>query len=191
MQHPLRVVTAVIVALAALAPAARAQEKATELTAGVFGAGYSTCEDCDGVLELATGGATGNVFTASGGGSFAAGFYLSPGAAVEPTLSFRRVSVDDDALTILGLGFALPFYFEKNWGRSGTYLAPRVGYDRLSIDDESVSQVSLGLAFGIKAALNEQAAFRTQFSFDLGLENDDVKSTKAFGLFFGLSVFVD
>lgn len=191
MQHRIRSVAAVIVALAALAPAAHAQEKATELTAGVFGAGYTTCEDCDGVLELATGGGSGSLLASGSGSAFAAGFYLSPGAAIEPTLSFRRISVDDDALTVLGLGIAVPFYFDKNWGRSGTYLAPQFGYDRLSVDDESVSQFSLGLAFGIKAALNDKAAFRTQFSFDYGFEGDDVRSTKAFGLFFGLSVFVD
>lgn len=191
MQHRIRTVVVAIVALAALAHAAHAQEKATELTAGVFGAGYTTCEDCDGALEIATGGAGGSILAGAGGSAFAAGFYLSPGAAIEPTLSFYSISVDDDDLTTLGLDIAVPFYFDKNWGRSGSYLAPRVGYDRLSVDGESVSQFSLGLAFGIKAALNDQAAFRTQFSFDYGFEGDDVRSTKAFGLFFGLSVFVN
>lgn len=191
MKHHLRGIIVLVMVLAALAPAALAQEKATELTAGVFGAAYTTCEDCDGVLEIATGGANGSFMAGSGGGSFAAGFYLSPGAALEPTLSFHRISVDDDALTILGFGVALPLYFDRNWGRSGSYLAPQVGYDRLSIDDESVGQFSLGLAFGIKAALNDQAAFRTQFSFDYGFDGDEVRSTKSFGLFFGLSVFVD
>lgn len=191
MQHPLRIVTGVIVALALLAPAAQAQEKATELTAGVFGVAYTTCEDCDGVLEIATGGATGSAFAGSGGGAFGAGFYLSPGAAIEPTLSFHRISIDDDALTVLGFGVAVPIYFQKNWGRSGRYIAPQLGYDRLSLDDESVSQFSVGIAFGIKAALNDQAAFRTQFSFDYGFEGDDVPSTTSFGLFFGLSVFVE
>lgn len=191
MKHHLRIATVVVMVLAALAPAAKAQEKATELTAGVLGVGYTTCEDCDGVLEIATGGADGSFMALTGGSSFAAGFYLSPGAAFEPTLSFRRISVDDESLTALGFGIAVPFYFAKNWGRSGTYLAPRVGYDRLSDDDDSVGQFSVGLAFGTKAALNDQAAFRTQVSFDYGFEGDDVMSTTSFGLFFGLSVFVD
>lgn len=191
MQHHLRIATAVVVVLGTLAATAHAQGKATELTAGVFGVGYTTCEDCDGVLEIATGGANGGAFAGSGGASVAAGFYLSPGAAFEPTLSFQHISVDVDDLTVLGFGIAVPFYFAKNWGRSGTYLAPQFGYDRLSVDGESVGQVSVGLAFGIKAALNDQAAFRTQFSFDYGFEGDDVRSTKSFGLFLGLSVFVD
>lgn len=189
MKHRIRI-TIVVVALALIGPAAQAQEKATELTAGLFGVGYTTCEDCDGVLEIATGGAEGNLFTGGGGSSFGAGFYMSPGAAIEPTLNFRSISVDDYDLTVLGLGIAAPLYFAKNWGRSGTYLAPRVGYNRLSLDGKSVSQYSLGLAFGSKSALNDLAAFRIQVSFDYGFEGD-LAATQSFGLFLGLSVFVD
>lgn len=188
-------VIAVIMMLAFVAAAlpALAQEKATELTAGVIGFGYTTCEDCDGVLEIATGGTQSGRYVGLTGGTFAVGFYTSPGVAIEPTLGFNRLSSDGDAMSVLNLGIAVPIYPGKGWGHEGRYIAPRVAYNRISTDDDSASQITAGIALGTKARLNDMAAFRAQAFFDYGFEggDGDLPATTTFGMLFGLSAFLD
>ena len=108
MRRILGITALTALALGATALTAQAQEKATALTVGVLGLGYTSCDGCDGVFELTTGGASSGVFTGFGGGSVAAGFYLSPGMAVEPTLALSLLSGGGETLTILSLGIAVP-----------------------------------------------------------------------------------
>lgn len=184
----IRKLVAVLLALGASVGAA--QQKATELTAGVIGFSYTTCSGCDGVSIISTGGAENGVFSGLGGGTIAAGFYLSPGLAIEPTVSFSTLSSGGESLTILGLGAAVPFYFAKGWGRKGPYLAPRVTYNSISGGGSSATQFSAGAAIGTKVPLNDMAALRLQATFDNGFESSDVSSTKVFGALIGLSVFL-
>lgn len=187
-----RVAALTLLALGATAPVAHAQEKATEITVGVLGLGYTSCDGCDGVFELATGGANSGVFTGIGGGSLAVGFYLSPGLALEPTVAVSTISSDGETLSVFSLGIAVPYYFNKGWGRKGPYLSPRFTYNSISAEGESASQAALGLGVGTKVPLNENAALRLQANFDYGFENqgDFIPSTTSFGAFFGLSVFL-
>lgn len=185
-----RIAALAALALVAMPCLAQAQENATELTAGVLGFGYTTCSDCDGVFEIATGGAGTGPFTGLGGGTFAAGFYLSPAVAFEPTVALSRLSSDGESLTVLNLGLAMPYYLKGGWGRQGAYLAPKLAYNAFSAGDESESQVALGLGIGAKTPLNDMAAFRFQVNFEYGFESD-LPSTTSFGVFFGLSVFLD
>jgi hypothetical protein len=166
-----------------------AQEKATELTAGVIGFSYTTCSGCDGLLVASTGGAENGVFSGLGGGSMSVAIYLNPGMSLEPTLSLSLLATEGETITIFGLGAALPFYFAKGWGRKGTYIAPRVTFNSLSSDGESLTQIVLGAGLGTKVALNDMAALRLQVNFDYGLEGD-AQATTAFGAFIGLSVFL-
>jgi len=189
MRKIFRIAVVAALALGVTAIPVQAQDSATELTAGVFGIGYTTCDECDGVTEIATGGAGSSVSTGLGGGSLALGFYLSPGFALEPTMSLSILSVDDETLTVLGLGIAMPFYFNKDWGHQGMYLSPKLAYNSISADGDSMSQVTLGLGLGTKIPLNEMAALRLQANFDYGFEGD-LDSTTSFGAFFGLSVFM-
>jgi hypothetical protein len=189
MRKFLRISALAALALGATALTAQAQDKATELTAGVLGLGYTTCSGCDGVFELATGGASGGVFSGLGGGSLAAGFYLSPRMAIEPTIAAAVLSGSGETLTILSLGLAVPYYFSRGWGRRGPYLAPRVAYNSISGGGSSASQVALGLGLGTKVPLNDMAALRLQANFDYGFEGD-FAATTSFGAFFGLSVFL-
>ena len=189
MRRILGITALTALALGATALTAQAQEKATEFTVGVLGLGYTSCDGCDGVFELTTGGASSGVFTGFGGGSVAAGFYLSPGMAIEPTLALSLLSGGGETLTILSLGVAVPYYFDKGWGRNGMYLAPRLTYNSASGGGESSSQVALGIGLGTKVPLNDMAALRLQANFDYGFEGD-FSSTTSFGAFFGLSVFL-
>lgn len=196
MRKLFRISAVAALALGATALTAQAQEKATELTAGVLGLQYT---DYDGASSFAA---------ATGGAYLAAGFYLNPGLALEPTLQFAygSFSIDDaedltSSTTAFTLGLAVPYYFNGGWGRKGPYLAPRVLWTSLSTkpcsddsnpfcDSESASQVGLGLAVGTKVPLNDAAALRLQASFDYGFENDDVAGSTAFGASLGFSIFL-
>lgn len=180
----------VAVLLAVGASVGAAQEKATELTAGVIGFSRTSCSGCDAIFIASTGGAESGVFSGLGGGTVAVGFYLSPGLAIEPTVSFSTLSGSGESLTILGIGAAVPFYFAKGWGRKGPYLAPRVTYNSFSGGGQSATQFTAGAAFGTKVPLNDMAALRLQANFDYGFESSDVISTTAFGALIGLSVFL-
>lgn len=181
---------AVFFALALLgASAGAAQEKATELTAGVIGLSYTTCSGCDGLLIASTGGAENGVFSGLGGGSVGVGFYLSPSLSIEPTVAFSTLSGGGTTLTIFSVGAAVPFYFAKGWGRKGPYIAPRFTYNSISGSGSSASQVAAGAGIGTKVALNEMAALRLQANFDYGFEGD-FQSTTSFGALIGLSVFL-
>jgi len=170
-------------AIGTLAATAQAQQKSTELTAGVIGYRYTTCSGCDGISQFNTGGAY-----------FAVGFYLSPGMALEPTIASTYTSQAGYHVTTLGLGVALPYYFNKNWGRKGPYLAPRFFWNDVSAGgggaSASSSQFEMGVAIGTKVPLNDLAALRVQGAFDYGFENSDNPSTTAFGISAGLSVFL-
>lgn len=189
MRKSLRISVFTVLLLGASALIAQAQEKATELTAGIVGLGYTTCNGCDGVFELATGGANNGIFTGFGGGSIALGVYLSPDLAIEPTIAASVLSGGGETLTILSLGVAVPYYFDKGWGRKGGYVAPRVAVNLLSGGGESSSQVAVGIGLGTKLPLNNAAALRLQVNFDYGFEGD-FDATTSFGAFFGLSVFL-
>ena len=196
MRKFLRIPALAALAVGATALPARAQHKATELTAGVLGLGYTTCSGCNGVLEVATGGASSGIFSGVGGGSLALGFYMSPRMAIEPTLAASVLSSSGSSgssttLTILSLGVAVPYYFTGRWGRKGLYLAPRVAYNSFSgTGTSSTSQVAMGLGLGTKVRLNDMAALRLQANFDYGLENSNAVATTSFGAFLGLSVFL-
>ena len=196
MHKCLRISTLAVLALAATALTAQAQEKATEVTAGVAALQYT---DYDG----------GSTFEGATGGSyFAVGFYMNEGLAIEPSIAFNyfSVSVDDfDTLnshtSALTFGVAVPYYFNKGWGRKGPYLAPRVTYTSNSVkpcsddadpvcDSITASQVGLGIAIGTKVPLNDAAALRLQASYEYGFENDETTNSSAFGASFGLSVFL-
>ena len=187
-----RKLIAVFFALALIgASVGAAQEKATELTAGVIGLSYTTCSGCDGIFVASTGGAENAVFSAIGGGTVGVGFYLSPGLAVEPTLAFSTFAQSGDNLTVFSAGIALPYYFAKGWGRKGPYLAPRATYNSFSASGgTSANQFAAGAAIGTKVPLNDMAALRLQANFDYGFESSEVISTTAFGAFVGLSVFI-
>ena len=177
-----------MLALAVGTSVSAAQGKATELTAGILGFSYTTCSGCDGFLVASTGGSENGVFSGLGGGSISMGFYLSPGAALEPTVSFSMLSSDGETITILGVGAAVPYYFAKGWGRKGTYLAPRVSYNSISGGGEAITQLTVGVALGTKIRLGDMAALRVQGNFDYGFEGD-TQATTAFGALLGLSVF--
>lgn len=180
-----RISTLAVLALSATALTAQAQEKATELTAGVMGLQYTTCSGCDGLFEAVTGGAY-----------FSGAFYLSPGMALEPILSSSISTQGGVSLSRIGLGLGLPYYFNKGWGRKGAYLEPRIQWTSISAtlcdgcDSQSASQFGLGIALGTKVPLNDAAALRVQGSFDYGFENSDFVATTAFGASLGLSVFL-
>jgi len=185
-----RRLVSVLVALALGTSVGAAQEKATELTAGVIGLSYTTCSGCDGIFIASTGGAENGVFSGLGGGSIGVGFYLSPGLSIEPTVSFSTLSGGGSTFTIFGIGAAVPVYFAKGWGRKGPYLAPRFTYNSISGGGSSATQFSAGAAIGTKVPLNDMAALRLQANFDYGFEASDVVSTTAFGALIGLSVFL-
>lgn len=183
----------VAVLLAVGASVGAAQEKATELTAGVLGLSYTTCSGCDGLFIASSGGAENGVFSifsGLGGASIGVGFYVSPGMSIEPTVSFSTFSSSGESLTLFGIGAAVPMYFAKGWGRKGPYLAPRATYNSLSGGGQSVTQFTAGAAIGTKVPLNDMAALRLQANFDYGFESSDVSSTTAFGALMGLSVFL-
>jgi hypothetical protein len=196
MRKFFRISSLAALALGATALTAQAQEKATEITAGVAALQYT---DYDG----------GSTFEGATGGSyFAVGFYMNEGLAIEPSIAFNyfSVSVDDfDTLnshtSALTFGVAVPYYFNKGWGRKGPYLAPRVTYTSNSIkpcsddadpgcDSITASQFGLGIAIGTKVPLNDAAALRLQASYQYGFENDETTNSSAFGASFGLSVFL-
>jgi len=184
MRRFFRISALAALALGVTALAAQAQDKATELTAGVIGFQHTSYNGGGSTTEFATGGAY-----------FAAGFYLSPGLALEPTISSNHISLSDElgggSQTTIGLGLAVPYYFNKGWGRKGPYLAPRLSWtDYTCTNCNAVSQFGLGVAVGTKVPLNSAAALRIQGSFDYGFDNSEVVSTTAFGLSLGLSVFL-
>ncbi len=184
-----RRLVSLLVALALGTSVGAAQEKATELTVGVLGLSYTTCSGCDGLFMASTSGAGNGLFSGLGGGSVGLGLYVSPGMAIEPTLSFLTLSGGGETLTILGIGAAVPVYFAKGWGRKGTYVAPRFTYNSFSGGGSSASQVVAGVSLGTKLPLNDMAALRLQANFDYGFEGD-FASTTAFGALVGLSVFL-
>ncbi len=190
MKRALGIPAAIALCLAASAPAAGAGTNPTELTVGLLGVGYTGCDGCQSVLEVATGGATSGVFSGRGGGGLAAGFYLSPRAAVEPMFSLSHVGSGISDVTVLGIGLAVPLYSRADWGHRGSYLAPRLGYNAYDLGSGSVRQFTVGVAFGAKSAINEFASFRAQVSFDYGFEGD-LKATRTLGLQLGLSLFVE
>lgn len=190
MRSPQRLAVTVALVLAALATTPSAQANPTELTVGLLGLGYTGCDDCESLLEVATGGATSGVFSGRGGGAVAAGFYVSPRVAVEPSFSLSHVGSGYGDVTVLGLGIAVPLYSRDDWGHGGTYLAPRLGYNAFDRGGAADRQVTLGVGFGTKTAINEHAAFRAQVSFDYGFEGD-LKATRSLGLMLGLSLFVE
>jgi len=183
-----RKLVAVLVALACGTSVGAAQEKATELTVGVFGLSYTTCSGCDGLFMASTSAAGNGVFSGFGGGSVGVGFYVSPGMSIEPTIAFSTLSGGGSTLTIFGIGAAVPVYFAKGWGRKGTYFAPRFTYNSVSGGGTSASQVVLGASIGTKVPVNDMAAFRVQANFDYGFEGD-FAATTAFGALLGISVF--
>jgi hypothetical protein len=179
MHKYLRVSALATLALGATALTAQAQEKATELTAGLLALNYTTCSGCDGLFSLTTGGAY-----------VAAGFYLSPGVALEPTIAVSTLSQGGNSATVLSLGVALPYYFNKGWGRKGPYLAPKVAYNSFSgTGSSSASQFNAGVGLGTKVPLNDNAALRLQADFNYGFEGDFLATT-SFGASLGLSVFL-
>lgn len=190
MYRSLRVLIAAALCMAALPAVVAAQAAPTELTVGLLGLGYTGCDDCESVLELATGGASSGVFSGRGGGTVAVGFYVSPRAAIEPSFSLSHVGSGYAEATVLGLGVAMPLYSRDGWGHGGTYLAPRLGYNAFDGGGRTTRQVTLGVGFGTKTAINEHAAFRAQVSFDYGFEGD-LKATRSLGLMLGLSLFVE
>jgi len=182
MHRFIRVSTMAALALSAAAVMAQAQEKATELTAGILGLQSTSPDVGPSVFQLNTGGAY-----------VSAGFYLSPSLAIEPILTSTHISIGDDggSVTTYGLGVGLPYYFKKNWGRQGPYLEPRLGWTSFTCTDcETTSQFAAGVALGTKVRLNELAALRIQAAFDYGFENDNYYSTTTFGGSLGLSVFL-
>lgn len=187
MRKILRITTLAALALGATALTAQAQDKATELSAGLIGFSSASYDDA-----LSTSLST----FATGGGYLAVGFYLSPSLAIEPTIQFASVSSSDDltessSVSTLGLALAFPYYFQKGWGRKGWYVAPRLGYTSFDCTDCSgVSQFDLGVGVGTKVPLNDMAALRVQGSFDYGFENEDTVSSTTFGISLGLSVFL-
>ena len=181
MRKLFRVSTVSVLAFAALTATANAQTKATELTAGVIG-----------FSSTSSGGATLTQF-ATGGGYFAVGFYLSPGMALEPTIASTHASLNNGggSYTTIGLGLALPYYFNKGWGRKGPYLAPRFTWNSYSCTGcNSSSQMGLGVALGTKVSLNDAAALRIQGSYDYGFQNSNYDNSSTFGASLGLSVFL-
>jgi len=182
MRKFFRVTALATLALGVTALSASAQEKATELTGGLLGFQSTSCTDCSTVTVFATGGAYAAI-----------AFYLSPGMALEPTVTVSTVSIGDGggSTTSLGFGLALPYYFNKGWGRKGPYLAPRVVYSSFSCTGcESQDQFGLGVALGTKLPLNDMAAVRLQASYDYGFESSPTPSTSTFGASLGLSVFL-
>lgn len=181
----------VAVLLALGASVSAAQNKATELTAGVIGISHTACpaSDCAGTSIVSTGGAENGIFSGVGGSSIGVGFYLSPRLSIEPTVSFSRVSGGGTTFTIVSVGAAVPIYFAKSWGRKGLYLAPGFTYNSIDEDGESTTQFMAGAAIGTKVRLNDMAALRLQANFDFGFPSD-VPFTTTVGALMGLSVFL-
>jgi len=179
MQHHRRTLLAFATASLLVALPARAQEKATELTAGIVGLS-STSSGGRTLFQLATGGAY-----------FAAGFYLSPGAAIEPTITSIHQSSNGYSVTTLGIVVAAPIYLDKTWGRTGIYVAPRAGFNYYSCSQcTGQTQMIVGAAVGAKMRLNDLAALRVQGGFDYGFASGDFDSSTILGASLGLSVFV-
>ena len=185
MRKRLSISALVGVALGISALTAQAQDKATELTAGLLGY-TSTTASCTGCTSVSSS-------TIATGGAYAAvGFYLSPGLALEPSLSLASSSGGGYTFTVFGIGVAAPIYFDKGWGRKGWYFAPAVTYLTVSCTGcTSDSQFGLGAAIGYKVALNANAALRIHASYDYGFESSDSNTTSStFGIGFGLSAFI-
>ncbi len=124
-----------------------------------------------------------------GGSAFTAGFYLSPGIALEPSFQLAYASSEGESYTTLGLGLALPIYFDKNWGRSGMYIAPHVGITYVNAF-ASAKQLNVGADLGTKLRLSDDASLRVGVGVTHGLENDDFGSSTTVQGFFGFSVFL-
>jgi hypothetical protein len=179
MRTLFRIPALAVLTLGATALTAQAQEKATELTVGMFTLDYTTCSGCDGVFTLLTGGPY-----------VAAGFYVNPGMSIEPTIAVVTQSQSGNSATTLSLGVAVPFYFKKGWGRQGPYIAPKIAYNSFSgTGSTSASQFNAGIGIGTKVPLNDNAALRLQGDFNYGFEGDFLATT-SFGASLGLSVFL-
>lgn len=182
MRKLFRISTLAALALGATALTAQAQ-KATEITGGLIG-----------LSTTSVSGSSVSLFQFNTGGAFAAiAFYLSPGMSIEPIFTSSHISVSGGggSQTSVGIGVAVPYYFKKDWGRTGAYLAPRLGWTSFSCTGcSSVTQFNLGLALGYKVPLNTMAALRLQAGYDYGFSNADVNATSSFGFSLGLSVFL-
>ena len=186
MRKRLSISALVGVALGISALTAQAQDKATELTAGLLGY-TSTTLSCTGCTTSAS-----SSTIATGGAYAAVGFYLSPGLALEPSLSLSSSSGGGSTSTVFVIGVSAPIYFDKGWGRKGWYFAPAVTYLTVSCTGcTSDSQFGLGAAIGYKVALNANAALRIHASYDYGFESSNSKTkSSTFGIGFGLSAFI-
>lgn len=177
---PLSALAVVGTAILALAPVAQAQGKAVELSAGVLGVANVSCSGCTSVLTITTGGTY-----------VAAGFYVSPTVAIEPSLMVSYASGSGSSLTAYGIGVGVPFYFDHSWGRKGWFMTPRATWNSYSCSGcSSASQFGLGMAIGGKVPLNSDAALRLQASYDYGFESGTILSTSTIGGSIGLSVFL-
>lgn len=140
-------------------------------------------------IGVTTGGGSTVTQAMVGGSAFSVGFFLSPGVALEPSFQLLYVSSEGDSFTTLGLGLALPIYFDKSWGHSGMYIAPQVGISYVN-SNGSATQLNVGADLGNKVRLSDNASFRFGVGVNHGLENDDFGSATTVQGFFGFSVFL-
>lgn len=133
-----------------------------------------------------------------GNSDISVAFYMNEMIAIEPTLTFSRVSSGDVSASALGLQVAVPIYLKKDWGKGGgLFIAPHAGINRLSADDGvtsgSGSQLHFGANLGTKIRVSDNIFWRAQAGIDLGQESTggDITfgSYTMFGGSFGITAY--
>jgi hypothetical protein len=115
-------------------------------------------------------------------GSLAMAFYMNQQFALEPTAVVTHVSTDDEDFTAWALGMFLPFYFNRDMGRTGFFVSPGL---LLSKSSGSDSNVDLGLDVGYKWRLRDRISSRLA----LTLRDEEGADDTIIGLTWGLGFF--
>jgi hypothetical protein len=164
-----------------MASSVGAQVRSPELTVGVASIGMETYDGDETYTQL--------YLPAS---LLRLAFYMSPGVAIEPTVSINYWSGEGASFSAIGLGAFVPFYFNKDQGATGFYAAPGLGIFLFGGDDpdDKGSQIWFAAEAGKKFRMGPNAALRVAAQFYQELENDDFIEFRNIGVLAGLSVFL-
>jgi hypothetical protein len=179
--------------LAFVANTAHAQKPGVELGLNLGGFSMISPDGGDKITVMSLGSANfgGVSFSAAPGAT--AAWYLNEMIAIEPSIGFGRMSVDDgsDATTIMTIGVGVPIYLKKGWGRDGgLFVTPFIGTGRISSGGETISQTHLGANVGTKLKISDNVFWRIHAGVDMGQENDDFVATTAIGGGVGINVYL-